>query len=70
MPTKADRVEMEKAIQELKDEIKKLNIEEMMKMVKRANERIDLMDIRCDKMEDEAGELKKFVHRFAQEVME
>jgi hypothetical protein len=39
-----------------------------MKMAKKANERIDLMDVRCDKMEDEAAELKKFVHRFAKEM--
>lgn len=36
----------------------------VMEMAKKANERIDLMDARCDRMEDEAAELKKFVQRF------
>ncbi len=37
-------------------------------MAKKANARIDLMDTRCDRMEDEAAELKKFVHRFVKEL--
>lgn len=39
-----------------------------MAMAERANERIDLMDVRCDKMEDEHEELKRTVFRFQKEM--
>lgn len=68
MPLKADKSALDQAIQQIRDEIAKLNIEEIMAMARKANERIDLMDVRCDRMEDEASELKKFVHRFVKEL--
>ncbi len=40
----------------------------VMAMAKKANERIDLMDVRCDKMEDDVSELRKFVKNFAKEL--
>jgi DNA repair exonuclease SbcCD ATPase subunit len=46
LPTKADRAELEAAIQEIKDELEAMNIEEIMAMAEKANERIDAMDER------------------------
>lgn len=68
MPTKADRTELEAAIQEIKDEMDKLNIEEIMAMAEKANERLDVMDERCDGIEDDLREFKEYVLRKEQEM--
>eukprot|EP00040_Diaphanoeca_grandis_P031165 m.185994 g.185994 ORF g.185994 m.185994 type:complete len:695 (+) comp32248_c0_seq3:364-2448(+) len=68
MPLKADRTELEAAIQELKDEIGKLNIEEIKALVEQAAQRIDAMDERVDLMQDEARELKEYVLRKEKEM--
>jgi hypothetical protein len=41
---------LEAAIAEIRAELEALNIEEIMEMAKKANERIDIMDLRCDAM--------------------
>jgi chromosome segregation ATPase len=50
MPLKADKAELEAAIAEIRAELEAMNIEEIMEMAKKANERIDIMDVRCDNM--------------------
>ena len=65
---KADQEYVEEEIQAIKDELAKINIEEIMEMVRKANERIDLMDERCDKMEDEHNDLKEAVLRWQKEM--
>jgi len=59
MPTKADRAELEAAIQELKDEMAKIDIDAIIRMVEQANERIDNMDKRADAIEDDVHDLRE-----------
>eukprot|EP00039_Didymoeca_costata_P008895 m.118268 g.118268 ORF g.118268 m.118268 type:complete len:694 (-) comp14276_c0_seq2:1573-3654(-) len=68
MPSKADRSELEAAIQEIRDELDKLNIEEIMAMVTKANERLDLMDERADAIEDDVKDLREYVLRKEKEM--
>lgn len=68
MPLKADKAEVEAAIKEIWDELEKINIEEIMEMVRKANERIDLMDERCDKIEDGHNDLKESVMKWQKEM--
>eukprot|EP00051_Salpingoeca_urceolata_P015737 m.205528 g.205528 ORF g.205528 m.205528 type:complete len:691 (+) comp18488_c0_seq2:247-2319(+) len=64
MPLKANKAEVEAAIQEIKDELAKINLDEIAAMAGR----LDLLDDRCDHMEDEARDLKEFVMKFQQEM--
>lgn len=68
MPTKADRSELEAAIQEIRDELEALNIEEIMAMAEKANERLDAMDERCDAIEDDTRDLREYVLRKEKEM--
>ena len=68
MPTKADRSELEAAIQEIRDELEALNIEEIMAMAEKANERLDAMDERCDSIEDDTRDLREYVLRKEKEM--
>ena len=68
MPTKADKEEVERALKEIRDELAKINVEEIMDMVNKANQRIDAMDERCDHMEDEHRSLKESVVRWQKEM--
>jgi centrosome and spindle pole-associated protein 1 len=68
MPTKADRTELESAIQEIRDELEALNIEEIMAMAEKANERLDSMDERCDGIEDDTRDLREHVLRKEKEM--
>jgi centrosome and spindle pole-associated protein 1 len=68
MPTKADRAELEAAIQEIRDELEALNIEEIMAMAEKANERLDAMDERCDSIEDDCQDLRAYVLRKEKEM--
>lgn len=68
MPTKADRAELEAAIQELKDEMAKIDIDAIIAMVEKANERIDNMDKRADAIEDDVHDLREHVLRKEKEM--
>lgn len=68
LPTKADRSELEAAIQEIRDELEAMNIEEIMAMAEKANQRIDLMDERVDGMEDDVRNLREYVEKKQQEL--
>lgn len=68
MPLKADRAELEAAIQEIRDELEAMNIEEIMAMAEKANQRIDAMDERVDAMEDDVRDLREYVLRKEKEL--
>mmetsp|Transcript_13507 Transcript_13507/g.34668 ORF Transcript_13507/g.34668 Transcript_13507/m.34668 type:complete len:694 (-) Transcript_13507:52-2133(-) len=68
LPTKADRAELEAAIQEIRDELEAMNIEEIMAMAEKANERIDAMDERVDTIEDDIRGLREYVQKKQQEL--
>eukprot|EP00035_Acanthoeca_spectabilis_P022807 m.445863 g.445863 ORF g.445863 m.445863 type:complete len:693 (-) comp19288_c0_seq1:2006-4084(-) len=68
LPTKADRAELEAAIQEIRDELEAMNIEEIMAMAEKANQRIDAMDERVDTIEDDIRNLREYVQKKQQEL--
>lgn len=68
MPTKADRAELEAAIQEIKDQLAEIDIDAIIAMVEKANERIDNMDKRADGIEDSLNDLREHVLRKEKEM--
>jgi predicted nucleic acid-binding Zn-ribbon protein len=68
MPTKADRVPTEAAIEELRAELAKIDVDAIMAALEECNKRVDLMDARCDKMDDAHQELKSSVLRWQKEM--
>lgn len=58
LPTKADLEATEKALMELRAEVDKIDAETLHTKLAENTERIDRMDARCDRMEDEAVDLK------------
>eukprot|EP00055_Hartaetosiga_balthica_P009760 m.39754 g.39754 ORF g.39754 m.39754 type:complete len:696 (+) comp6884_c1_seq1:207-2294(+) len=53
MDLKADKMYVDELIEEIRAELAKINLDEIRQLIEHTNARVDLMDERCDKLEDD-----------------
>ncbi|EGD73122.1 hypothetical protein PTSG_04835 [Salpingoeca rosetta] len=70
LDAKADKAYVDDVVAELREQIEQINIEEIKELLESTNKRVDLMDERCDKLEDDHLDLRREFARYQQEMQD